>query len=172
MMNRRAATLLTMSAALAAVLFTAEARPTTRYIWNASDSVPVGLYRVMPIRELFVTELVAVHAPEPLAAFLDEAGYLPHGVPMLKRVLALPGQTACRHGEVITIDNIEMGRAHQHDSRSRRLPVWQGCHVIADNEVFLMNWQSANSLDGRYFGVLPATAIIGVAKPVWTDEEN
>ena len=34
-----------------------------------------------------------------------------------------------------------------------------------------VNWQSADSLDSRYFGPLPASAIIGRAVPVWTDEE-
>jgi type IV secretory pathway protease TraF len=59
-----------------------------------------------------------------------------------------------------------------HDSRGRPLPVWQGCRVIADGEVFLMNWQSADSLDGRYFGALPTSAVIGTAEPLWTGEEK
>ena len=35
-----------------------------------------------------------------------------------------------------------------------------------------MNWQSADSLDGRYFGPLPVKSIIGRAVPLWTDEEG
>jgi type IV secretory pathway protease TraF len=35
-----------------------------------------------------------------------------------------------------------------------------------------MNWQSAESLDGRYFGALPISAIIGKAEPLWTGEEE
>ena len=35
-----------------------------------------------------------------------------------------------------------------------------------------MNWQSADSFDGRYFGVLPTSAIIGTAEPLWTGEEK
>ena len=38
-----------------------------------------------------------------------------------------------------------------------------GCHVLADSEVFLMYSQSADSLDGRYFRVLPTATIIGKA---------
>jgi type IV secretory pathway protease TraF len=34
-----------------------------------------------------------------------------------------------------------------------------------------MNWQSEDSLDGRYFGPIPASAIIGQALPVWTKEQ-
>jgi conjugative transfer signal peptidase TraF len=97
---------------------------------------------------------------------------LPRGVPMLKRVLALPGQTVCRNGTTITVDTIEIGEARERDGRGRPLPVWQGCRVIAEGELFLMNWQSADSLDGRYFGPIPASAVIGRALPIWTDEED
>lgn len=144
---------------------------TPGYIWNASNSVPAGLYRVQPLTRLTVPELVAVQPPELLAAFLDLNGYLPIGLPMLKRVLALPGQTVCRTGLVIAIDGVDIGEARERDGQGRPLPVWRGCRVIADGDVFVMNWQSADSLDSRYFGPLPASAVIGKAVPVWTDEE-
>ena len=144
---------------------------TPLFIWNASNSVPIGLYRVQPATRLTVTELVAVQPPDLLAAFLDLNRYLPIGVPMLKRVLALPGQTVCRNGLTIAVDGVDVGDAHECDGHGRPLPAWQGCHVIADGDVFVMNWQSPDSLDGRYFGPLPASAIVGRAVPVWTDEE-
>ena len=134
--------------------------------------MPIGLYRLRPIGKLAVTELVAVLPPEPLATFLADGNYLPRGVPLLKRVLALPGQTVCRDHLTITVDKIAVGEAREHDSRGRPLPIWQGCRVVADGEVFLMNWQSADSLDGRYFGVLPTSAIIGKAEPLWTGKEE
>lgn len=144
---------------------------TPSYIWNASKSVPIGLYRLQPADRLVVTELVAVQPPEPLASFLDLNGYLPIGVPMLKRVLALPGQTVCRKGLLISVDAIEMGEALSRDRRGRPLPVWQGCRVVGAGELFLMNWQSEDSLDGRYFGLVPQSSVIGKALPVWTREE-
>ena len=90
---------------------------------------------------------------------------------MLKRVLALPGQTVCRTGSTITVDGIEMGEARERDSRGRPLPVWEGCDVVEDGKLFLMNWQAADSFDGRYFGMTPATAVIGRVLPVWTWED-
>ena len=62
------------------------------YMWNGSASVPLGLYSLSPSNTRYVGELVAVLPPEPLAAFLADGSYLPRGVPMLKHVLALPGQ--------------------------------------------------------------------------------
>ena len=170
-MNSRVMTLLTTLGATAALLSTVGAR-STHYIWNASASVPIGLYRLRPTGNLFVTELVAVMPPEPLATFLESRRYLPRGIPLLKRVLALPGQTVCRDHLFITVDKAWVGEARERDSRGRPLPIWQGCRVIADGEVFLMNWQSADSLDGRYFGVLPMSAIIGRAEPLWTSGEE
>ncbi len=171
-MTGRVVTLLTTLLAATAVLSSIAARPVPRFLWNASESVPIGLYRLRPVGHLAVTDLVAVEPPEPLATFLTDGQYLPRGVPLLKRVLALPGQTVCRDHLAITIDKIELGAAREHDSRGRPLPVWQGCHVVADGEVFLMNWQSADSLDGRYFGVLPTSAIVGRAEPLWTGREE
>jgi type IV secretory pathway protease TraF len=90
---------------------------------------------------------------------------------MLKRVLALPGQTVCRKGLMISVDAIEMGEALSRDRRGRPLPVWQGCRVVGADELFLMNWQSEDSLDGRYFGFVPNSSVIGKALPVWTREQ-
>jgi type IV secretory pathway protease TraF len=126
------------------------------YIWNASESVPIGLYRLQPIERLTATDLVAIRPPGPLAHFLNLNGYLPLGVRMLKRVLALPGLTVCRTGPTIAVDNVEVGQARERDGRGRLLPVWQGCRVVAADELFVMNWHSEESLDGRYFRLRPS----------------
>ena len=47
-----------------------------------------------------------------------------------------------------------------------------GCHVLADSEIFLMNWDEPASLDSRYFGPLPLSGIVGRAAPLWTFEEE
>jgi len=157
--------------ATAALVATAALEPLPLFIWNASASIPIGLYRLRPAENFHVNDLLAVEPLEPLATFFDLNGYLPIGVPMLKRVLALPGQNVCRRGLTISVDDIPVGEARDRDARGRALPKWQGCRVVGDGEIFLMNWQSSDSLDGRYFGTLPASTVIGRALPVWTWEE-
>ena len=171
-MRTRIATLALTAAAAALLAGTVGPRPTPRFDWNASESVPTGLYRVQPPRRLIVTDLVVAFPPGPLALLLAEGGYLPRGVPLIKRILALPGQTVCRMDLSITVDRIEMGAARERDRRGRLLPVWQGCRVVRSGEVFLMNWDEPASLDSRYFGPLPAAAIVGRAVPLWTFEEE
>ena len=160
----------TMAVSLLGVASIASFAP--RLIWNASASTPVGFYTIGDVGNLDVTDLVAVDAPEPLATFLSDGGYLPRGVPLLKRVAAVPGQRVCRTGLAITVDGVPMGDALDRDRRGRPLPVWHGCRLVANGELFLMNWQVRDSLDGRYFGPLPATAVIGRATPLYTDEDG
>ena len=143
----------------------------TRLIWNATASAPVGFYTVEPAVALEVPDLVAVLPPEPLASFMVARGYVGRGVPLLKRVLGLPGQRVCRTGRTITVDAVEMGEALERDRMGRDLPAWQGCRVIGDGELFLMN-DVRDSLDGRYFGALPASAVIGRAMPLYTDDDG
>lgn len=146
--------------------------PAPKLIWNASASVPIGLYVMKPADALHLGELVVVRPPEAVASFLATRGYLGRGVPLLKRVLALPGQTVCRTGRAITVDGTTFGNALDHDRLGRALPDWQGCRMVANSEVFLMNWQATNSFDSRYFGALLASAIVGVAIPFWTEKDK
>ena len=171
-MSSRFLTLLTTICAASIVITTIGPKAPPRLVWNVSESVPIGLYRVRPSSKLTVTNLVVLQPPEPLATFLTDGGYLPRGVPLIKRILALPGQTVCRNTLAIVVDGIEMGAARERDRRGRALPTWQGCRLLARGEVFIMNWHEPASLDGRYFGPIPVTAIVGRAHPLWTFEEE
>ena len=169
-MKRRYLTILAAFAVAALLLSTIRTPPRPRFLWNASESVPLGLYKLRPADTLAVTELVVAAPPEPLANFLAQRTYLPLGVPLIKRVLALPGQSVCREDLLISVDGIAMGTALARDRRGRALPIWRGCRAIAQGEVFLMNWDEPASLDGRYFGPISSSSIIGRAEPLWTFE--
>lgn len=136
-------------------------------IWNASASVPLGLYWVERPTGLEIGDLVAVVPTAPLAAFMVTRGYISADVPLLKHVAGLPGQRICRSGAIITVDDVVLGEALPRDRLGRNLPDWQGCRLLQDGEIFLMNREVRDSLDGRYFGPLPADAVIGMARPIW-----
>lgn len=145
--------------------------PVWRYaVWNASASVPTGLYLIRGKANLHVGERVAIEPPPELRSLLAERGYLPAGVPLLKRIAAVSGQRVCRFAHGITIDGLAVGIARSFDRLGRPLPAWFGCRRVGADELFLMNPAAPDSFDGRYFGVLPIDAVIGRAKPIWTDE--
>ncbi|MFG1313115.1 conjugative transfer signal peptidase TraF [Xanthobacter autotrophicus] len=141
-----------------------------KLVWNVSASAPIGLYAIEPARRLEVTDLLAIKPPAALARFLVERGYVGAGVPLMKRVAALPGQEVCRTNRTITVDGVAYGEALERDRMGRPLPVWRGCRRVAEGELFLMNFDVPDSLDGRYFGPLPASTVIGRAVPLYTDE--
>ncbi|WP_104493494.1 S26 family signal peptidase [Paracoccus denitrificans] len=140
-----------------------------RLIWNASASVPLGLYAVQPVGNLTLGDLVAVTPPEPLAQFIAACGYVGPGVPLLKRVAALPGTRVCRSGATVTVAGQPVGEARERDRLGRPLPTWQGCRLVGPYEVFLMNREVEDSLDGRYFGPLPVSSVTARIVPLWTD---
>lgn len=167
----RQAYLLTSSLAALIVGATLVVDVPTALIWNASASAPIGLYLIRPASTLAVSELVVVTPPTALARFLDTRGYLPTGVPLVKRIAALPGQQVCRRGTSVTIDGAAVATARAHDRLGRPLPNWQGCRRLAAGEFFLLN-RHPDSVDGRYFGPLPAHSIVGQAVPLLTDADG
>ena len=123
-------------------------------------------------RSLGLGDLVVVRPPPTLAAFLAGGGYLPWGVPLLKQVAALGGEGVCREGAHIVIDGTQVAEALARDHRGRALPQWNGCVTLADDQVFLLNAERPDSLDGRYFGPLKLSTVIGRATPVWTERQS
>ena len=167
-MNVRRATLATTGAAAFVIALTMAWQHAPLFVWNASESVPVGLYVVRQSSVLTVDELVVVQPPGMLADFLAAGGYLPKGLPLIKHIAALPGSTVCRGGLGVTVDGVLRAIARERDHAGRMLPTWTGCRSLSKGEVFLLNGSQPSSLDGRYFGPLSSSSIVGRALPVWT----
>ena len=145
--------------------------PVSRYaVWNATASVPTGLYAIRGRASLHVGERVAILPPPELRRLLAERHYLPASVPLLKRIAAVRGQRVCRFGHGVTINGTDVGAARARDHLGRSLPAWSGCRTLHAGELFVMNPSAPDSFDGRYFGVLRLADVIGRATPVWTDE--
>ena len=161
------ATAIAASAFAAAFVAIAVADPLPRVIWNASASAPIGLYRIHLDSDPPIGALVAIAPPEQLSRWLSARGYLPEGVPLLKHVAAKAGQRVCRVGVVVSVDARRVAIARARDGQGRPLPVWQGCRTLQADELLLLNPAHPDSLDGRYFGPLPASTVIGRATPLW-----
>lgn len=137
-------------------------------VWNVTESVPEGLYRVARDRLPATGEIAVAWLPADAARLASERHYLPLGVPLLKPVAAGPGHSVCRSGDILTIDGTVRATALDRDSRGRPLPRWAGCTVLPQSRIFLMNAAVPSSFDGRYFGPLPVGSVTGRAIPVFT----
>lgn len=159
---------LAVTALVAPVLF--PSRP--RLMWNASPSVPTGLYWIAPATQPVVGQRLVVRMPAPWATLMARRGYLPAGVPLLKPLAAAAGTRVCRIGQSVTIAGRLVAQARTHDLAGRALPVWSGCGRLARDQLFLLAPARADSVDSRYFGPVSRSAVLGVARPVWTDEHG
>lgn len=140
----------------------------TRVLYNASASVPLGWYAVSDSEAIGPGDLVVVRTPLRVEPLLVERGYIGPGVPLVKRVGAVPGSTVCRDDVRVSIDGTLAAVARAADGFGRPLPRWSGCRRLGPGDVFLLNSGSPGSFDGRYFGPTPARDIIGKARPLWT----
>lgn len=160
------------STLLAVGLVSATMTPHPLVVWNASASLPVGFYRVLPVDRPVVGDLVIARPPDGLVAEFADRRYLPAGVPLLKRVAAVHGGTVCRLGARISIDGQIVATALPRDRHGRPLPVWQGCRTLGDQDFFLLITEQPASLDGRYVGPTPLSSIVGRAEPLWLMMED
>ncbi|MEX0344378.1 MAG: S26 family signal peptidase [Rhizobiaceae bacterium] len=140
-----------------------------KFIWNASASLPVGLYKIRD-RNPTHGDLVLAKLPEWAGLIADQRGYLPANVPALKRVVAISGDRVCRIDRVIYVEGTAVAWARSTDRYGRRLPVWSGCVALDESQVLLLADHS-KSFDGRYFGVSKLADVLGVARPVWIRSE-
>ncbi len=162
---------------LAALAWASFAHPLPRLIYNPSDSVAVGWYRFDPLgdrtsslpRRLEVGSIVLTTLPPDAAALAAQRGYLPARVPLLKRVGAVAPQEVCTTGGIVRIDGVPSAAVLPADRWGGPLPSWQQCRHLESGELFLLSVTNPASFDSRYFGPVSASAVIGVAHPVWLE---
>ena len=163
---RRAAVLGWAGLALAALALGPVNARAPRLIWNASASLPTGLYRLEPTRAVTAGELVAYRpAPEWSRAFAAR-GYLPDGVPLLKRVAATAPSVVCRWEQRVFIDGRAVAEALEKDRAGRPLPRWSGCIALDPEAVFLLAPDVPDALDSRYFGPVDRRNLLGRIVPI------
>lgn len=141
---------------------------TPRLVWNATASAPVGLYAVTALAPLARGELVLARPPRTVANLAVARGYLPIGVPFVKRIAALTGDRICSNGTRIAIDGRIAAVRRKRDRLGRPLPGWRGCRTLNRTDVFLLMEGVPDSFDGRYFGPIKQSTILGRLVPLWT----
>ena len=152
---------------LGCVGFAMLVRPAPLLLWNSSASAPVGLYRVISSAPIQRGDMVLVRTPDSVRDLAAEHGYLPLNVPLVKRVAALTDDTVCAAGDDLSINGKWVAGRLERDHLGRPLPHWGGCHRL-DDELFPLMADVPTSFDGRYFGPVPTSAVIGRLVPLWT----
>lgn len=155
--------------ALAATAFTGG------YRLNLTPSEPLGLWRIETLqRPVAIGDLVVLCPPNtPMFIEAWRRGYLRRGLcaggfaPLIKTVAALPGQRIEITDHVL-IDGrpVPASSVWGRDGEGRVLLPDSG-GVVPPHHLFLHS-PFASSYDSRYFGPVPDSGFLGLARPVFT----
>jgi conjugative transfer signal peptidase TraF len=151
----------------AALLATLLWRPTPRFVWNASASSPIGLYRITDAAGIRRGEMAIAWPPAAARALGAERRYLPANVPLVKRVAAAAGDRVCARGAALFVNDRKVAVRRRADPSGRALPWWTGCERLRGGDLLLLSAAVPEAFDGRYFGVSRRELIVGRARLVW-----
>ena len=156
--------MMTSSAALGLV---SVMKPRPLLVWNASASVPIGLYSLTSGAQPKRGDLVLVRLAGGARTLASDRRYLPSDTPAIKRVAASVGDFVCAMDGEVYINGTRRADALDRDSLGRSLKPWRGCLTLKMDQIFLLNDAPA-SFDGRYFGASSSADVIGILTPLWT----
>ncbi|CDZ42246.1 Conjugative transfer signal peptidase TraF [Neorhizobium galegae bv. officinalis] len=147
------------------------------YRLNLTPSEPLGLWRIEEFqRPVFIGDLVFL-CPPTTAMFAEawRRGYLRRGLcpsgfaPLIKTVAALPGQRVDITDHVLVDGRlVPASSVWRTDGEGRAINPDAG-GVVPPHHLFLYS-PFASSYDSRYFGPVPDSGILGLARPVLTFE--
>ncbi|WP_244619273.1 conjugative transfer signal peptidase TraF [Rhizobium sp. 18055] len=142
---------------------------------NTTPSEPLGLWRIEQLdRPIEIGDLVFVCMPDGAERMEGKSrGYLRWGLcsggtgPLIKQVVAVAGQQV-EIGKNVSIDGavLDNSRLVERDGRGRPLRPYSG-GTVPPEQVFLHS-SFPGSWDSRYFGPVPVSGILGMAREVLT----
>ena len=139
----------------------------SRLTCNLTSSLPRGVYLLRPAAPIERGSIVSLVAPEPVRSLIAERRYLPPSVHLLKRVVAVAGDSACFEHERYLVNGRLVSAIARRDRAGRPLPApVPFCGRVPEGFVSLAG-DGRSSLDSRYFGLV-SDSTLTPAVPLWT----
>lgn len=141
-----------------------------RLLINATRSEPFGLYRLVPHepREYRRGMMIVFPVPHAYQSLVYGRGWLSHGVPLLKTLIALAGDQVCVDETHFEVNGHALGPVYAVDGTGSPMPHIRGCFAIPPGYYFPASTYHPRSFDGRYIGPQPLADLTGEARPLWT----
>lgn len=150
------------------------------FIFNVSESLPIGIYKVISKEEKYQrNDYVVARIPLREQNFVFSRGYLSYktGEPktILKKIKGVEGDvfeikdknSVVQKNKFLIRNHIDiMAEVFEKDSQGRPLPKIEKT-ILKENEYFLLG-DHPQSMDSRYLGVFKAKDILYKVKPVFT----
>jgi conjugative transfer signal peptidase TraF len=142
---------------------------------NLTPSLPLGFYQqTQPSSSS--EGLIAEFCPSGVSAALSRRyralGFAcpDHGVPLLKPVAAVEGDTVSVTANGITVNGTLLANSKplSRDTHSRTMSTWAATsYRVASHEVIVVSTYHPGSFDSRYLGPIATSSLRRFVKPLW-----
>ncbi|TDH61238.1 conjugative transfer signal peptidase TraF [Dankookia rubra] len=162
-------------AALSLVAVVAAAPCVAGLRWNASPSMPIGVWQFVLLQgDLGRGQVVGLCLPAEWArlalsrAYTDGGGCQEGHEPLLKPIAAVPGDVVDVSPDGVRVNGVlTVPPALPEDAAGRPLTAMpQGRYLVQPGSVWVLSDHNPRSLDSRYFGPVPVSGLIAAARPV------
>jgi conjugative transfer signal peptidase TraF len=142
--------------------------------WNASPSLPVGIY----IESAEPSSLVEFCPAEPAASFAAARGYRDAGscpdgaTPLMKPVVARVGDTVDFSAQGVAVNRRLLPNTAPRSADTQGRPLQHfafGRHVVEKGTVWVASTYNPRSFDSRYFGPIPEASVRAHLRPLLTE---
>lgn len=142
--------------------------------FNATSSMPIGFYRRVMTNPIKRGDVVSVCLLQYLAIVALQRGYLRTGrcpskvLPLLKQVIALPGDTVLVTDKYLTVNGVRYTAPFMpfdHTKKPIQKFIRNGLYQSHGYWIYGAN-DAINSWDSRYYGAVDRNAILAVYKPL------
>lgn len=133
-------------------------------LYNPSPSAAIGFYRLRKDQALNIGSQVAAYGPEWARVMANERGYLPYDYPLIKSVVAVPGDEVCYHKSGVRVPNGAVISVLGRDHSGREMPAQSGCIILKSGEYFIASPDVQAGFDSRYFGPVRIENILGTVE--------
>ena len=139
--------------------------PSPRFLYNPSQSAPIGFYKIRKSGTFNRGDHVAAFAPDWARDLAERRGYLPEDYPLIKMIWAMEGDQVCAEGQHVSGLNGSVVPRLLQDRLGRDMPRFEGCINLKANEFFLVSidekYGATYGFDSRYFGPVKLSQILG-----------
>lgn len=162
-------------AILGLVAVAAAAPPVFGLRWNASASMPQGLYRFAALQDAPRRgQVVGLCLPSEWAELVLTRAYAQGGAcpeghePLLKPVAAVPGDVVSVTSEGVSVNGmLAVSPPLSQDAAGRPLrAVPAGVYRVAQGTVWVLSNHDPRSFDSRYLGPIAFSSIVAAAQPL------
>lgn len=145
--------------------------------FNYTASMPIGFYWRVMSAHIKRGDLVSICLTDQLAKVALQSGYLKVGncpsgvVPMLKQVIAIPGDTISLNNYSVTVNQtryVAPFNVVDHNNKPIQKFITNGTYQLSDSYWVYGANDPLKSWDSRYYGAVSKAIITGVYKPLLT----